>query len=185
MRRGTRSARTVERPDASVSHQGCPGGSRHRGRFSLRSRSRHHHVPSSVGIQESCLTIPAHQRPDQSQPLRSRHRSKCHPRLSDITAAGGASRRKTETRPITAPIGMCFQWQARRDSTPKPGVRSARFTRSDAFRRNGRRMTTRTSRLATTPKTPSQAPPTPRSGTAAGRRASAAWLRGSGLSSPV
>jgi hypothetical protein len=49
MRRRARGARSAQRPDAPLSHQGGSGRSRDRRGFSLRSGSRHHHIPRSLG----------------------------------------------------------------------------------------------------------------------------------------
>src|SRR5262245_9826663 len=45
MRRRSRGAGPAERPDAPLSHQGSPGGSRHGRRFAVRSGQGHHHIP--------------------------------------------------------------------------------------------------------------------------------------------
>src|SRR5262249_30082160 len=48
VRSGPRSPCAVERPNAPLPDQGGSRGSRHRRRFALRSRSRHHHLPRSL-----------------------------------------------------------------------------------------------------------------------------------------
>jgi hypothetical protein len=170
MRRRARSTRPAQRPDAPLSHQGRSWRPCHRRGFSLRSRPRHHHIPSPLG-QHPCSMIPRLRR----VPLMSRRRTKRRPSLrpsSGITAAAGASRRKTATPSTSARTATFNRWPAPVVSIPKPGARIARSTKCGEYQRSDKSTTTGTRSSAFTPKTPAPARPTHHWATAVDRRAS-------------
>ena len=140
----SRSARPAERPHAAFSYQGCARRSGHRGSLSVRSRSRHHYIPGSVGHHNTCSTIPAPHSPDRPSLKRLKRRRHSRPPFSAITAAVGARRRKTAIRSISARIAMCCQWPARTASTPKPGARTVSSTKYVECRKRDLRKTSGT-----------------------------------------